>query len=194
MFGEIAFRLPGAYNNKTFSFNSLFLTSLTPNQAVVTNANNLLTSLAYTSANTASTLIQRDSSGNFAAGTISSTFLTSAAGTNLVMKAASGQTTQIGDNVTTSINNSGGSVFIGAGSSASGISIGNTTGMSPLTLAGAITVSSTSTLAINAPTIFGSTVTLNANAVLPLQAVPLQQLTAINSSVNYFAYSRFGGL
>lgn len=43
---------------------------LTASQAVVTDVNNTLTSLAYTDANTASALIQRDASGNFSAGTI----------------------------------------------------------------------------------------------------------------------------
>lgn len=43
---------------------------LTASQAVVTDASKNLASLAYTNSNTVSTLVQRDSSGNFSAGTI----------------------------------------------------------------------------------------------------------------------------
>jgi len=46
------------------------ITALTASQAVVTNGSKNLVSLAYTNANTASTLVQRDGSGNFSAGTI----------------------------------------------------------------------------------------------------------------------------
>ena len=47
------------------------LPQLTASEAVVTDASKNLVSLAYTSANTASTIVSRDSSGNFSAGTIS---------------------------------------------------------------------------------------------------------------------------
>lgn len=46
------------------------LPQLTASQAVVTDGSKNLVSLAYTSANTASTIVSRDSSGNFSAGTI----------------------------------------------------------------------------------------------------------------------------
>ncbi len=47
--------------------------SLTASQAVVTNGGKNLVSLAYTSANAVSTLVSRDGSGNFGAGTITAT-------------------------------------------------------------------------------------------------------------------------
>jgi len=46
------------------------INSLTASEAVVTDAGKNLISLAYTSSNTASTIVSRDSSGNFSAGTI----------------------------------------------------------------------------------------------------------------------------
>lgn len=49
---------------------SLNLSGLTASYAVVTDGSKNLTSLQYTNANTASTLVQRDGSGNFSAGTI----------------------------------------------------------------------------------------------------------------------------
>ena len=52
---------------------SLNLSGLTASQAVITNGSKTLASLAYTSANTPSTLVERDSSGNFSAGTITAT-------------------------------------------------------------------------------------------------------------------------
>lgn len=51
----------------------LNLSGLTASQAVVTDSSKNLASLAYTNANTASTLVQRDGSGNFSAGTITAT-------------------------------------------------------------------------------------------------------------------------
>lgn len=49
------------------------LSSLTASRAVITNGSNQLASLAYGSTNTVSTLVQRDGSGNFSAGTITAT-------------------------------------------------------------------------------------------------------------------------
>lgn len=54
----------------TLSAVGLTLSGLTPSEAVVTNGSKALASLAYTSANTPSTLVERDASGNFSAGTI----------------------------------------------------------------------------------------------------------------------------
>lgn len=52
------------------TFTGLNLSGLTASYAVVTNGSKNLASLQYTSANTASTLVSRDGSGNFSAGTI----------------------------------------------------------------------------------------------------------------------------
>lgn len=52
------------------TFSGTITTPLTASRAVVTNASSELTTLQYTNANTASTLVQRDASGNFTAGTI----------------------------------------------------------------------------------------------------------------------------
>lgn len=69
---------PGMVNNttqtlgsgvKTFTSNPI-MSGLSASQAVVTDGSKALASLAYASANTVSTLVQRDGSGNFSAGTI----------------------------------------------------------------------------------------------------------------------------
>lgn len=53
---------------------------LTASQAVVTNGSKQLISLAYASANTATSLVERDGSGNFAAGTITAALTGTASG------------------------------------------------------------------------------------------------------------------
>lgn len=80
-----------------FSTVGLNLSGLSASQAVVTDGSKNLASLAYTNANTASTLVQRDGSGNFSAGTISPVNITlSAAGGYLT--GATGDYIRIGDN------------------------------------------------------------------------------------------------
>jgi hypothetical protein len=54
--------------------NQVNIPNLSASQAVVTDSLQNLVSLAYTNSNTASTLVQRDSSGNFSAGTITASF------------------------------------------------------------------------------------------------------------------------
>lgn len=67
-----------AQDNANYSYNSsthtlsvvnLAVTGLTSGQLLTSNGTSALTSIAYTSANTASTIMQRDGSGNFSAGT-----------------------------------------------------------------------------------------------------------------------------
>ena len=63
------------YNPSTniLSTTGMNLSGLTASQAVVTDGSKNLASLAYTNSNTASTLVERDSSGNFSAGIITAT-------------------------------------------------------------------------------------------------------------------------
>ncbi len=63
----------GLGTGNTPTFTNLILSGLTASQAVVTNGSKQLISLTYTSSNTASTLVERDGSGNFSAGTITAT-------------------------------------------------------------------------------------------------------------------------
>jgi hypothetical protein len=63
-------QVTGLTTGSSPTFVGLTLSGLTASEAVVTNGSNALASLAYTNLNTASTLVQRDSSGNFSAGTI----------------------------------------------------------------------------------------------------------------------------
>jgi len=56
--------------NVTISSGNLNVANLTASEAVVTDGSKNLASLAYTSADTANTLVERDASGNFSAGTI----------------------------------------------------------------------------------------------------------------------------
>lgn len=63
-------QVTGLTTGSSPTFVSVTLSDLTASQAVVTNGSKLLTSLAYTDINTVSTLVQRDASGNFSAGTI----------------------------------------------------------------------------------------------------------------------------
>lgn len=62
------------------STTGLNLSGLTASQAVVTDVSKNLASLAYTNANTVSTLVQRDGSGNFSAGTITAALTGTASG------------------------------------------------------------------------------------------------------------------
>jgi hypothetical protein len=75
--------------------NQVNIPNLTASQAVVTDGSQNLVSLPYTSANTVSTLVERDSSGNFSAGTITaalsgnaSTATTATNATNIATLAA----------------------------------------------------------------------------------------------------------
>lgn len=79
--------VPGLFNISTQTlagvktFNSApIMSSLTASQAVVTNGSKALSSLAYTDANTASALVQRDASGNFTASTITAALTGTASG------------------------------------------------------------------------------------------------------------------
>jgi hypothetical protein len=76
--------LGGSITASTASFTTVNSSVLSTNQAVVTDGSRNLASLAYTSANTASTLVERDVSGNFSAGTITAS-LTGAASQNLLL-------------------------------------------------------------------------------------------------------------
>jgi hypothetical protein len=78
---------PGATPTTTIN-GTTNLSGLTASRAVVTDGSKNLASLQYTDANTASTLVQRDGSGNFTAGTITAA-LTGAA-TQVGTTAASG--------------------------------------------------------------------------------------------------------
>jgi len=60
----------GSFGAGVISATGLTISGLTASYAVVTDPSKNLASLQYTNANTASTLVQRDSSGNFSAGTI----------------------------------------------------------------------------------------------------------------------------
>ncbi len=62
--------------NRTFTGN-VTVSSLSANQAVATNGSKQLISLAYGSTNTASTLVERDASGNFAGSEITATHVLS---------------------------------------------------------------------------------------------------------------------
>lgn len=64
---------------KTFS-SAPNLSSLTASQALVLDASKNVTTLAYGSTNTASTLVERDGSGNFSAGTITAALTGTASG------------------------------------------------------------------------------------------------------------------
>lgn len=68
----------------TKTFANIINSGLTASQAVVTDGSKQLASLAYDSANTASALVQRDGSGNFAAGTITATLTGTASGNTTI--------------------------------------------------------------------------------------------------------------
>lgn len=59
-----------SYGTTLATFPNILDSGLTASQAVVTDSSKNLTSLAFASANTASTLVERDGSGNFSANTI----------------------------------------------------------------------------------------------------------------------------
>ena len=94
------------------TFTGLNVTGLTASYAVVTDGSKNLASLQYTNANTVSTLVQRDASGNFSAGTITSALTGNASTATNV--AASGITgTTLASNVVTSSLTSVGTVTSG---------------------------------------------------------------------------------
>jgi len=68
---------------------SAIFNSLTASQAVVTDASKQLVSLQYTSANLANTLVFRDGSGNFSAGTISASSFSGGSGAFTTLSANS---------------------------------------------------------------------------------------------------------
>lgn len=70
----------GNFSAGVGSYTGLNVSGLTASQAVVTDGSKNLASLAYASANTASTLVQRDGSGNFSAGTITASLTGTASG------------------------------------------------------------------------------------------------------------------
>jgi hypothetical protein len=72
--------------------------SLTASQAVVTNGSNQLASLAYTNSNTASALVQRDSSGNFSAGTVNAALSGNATTSTTATNATNMSTIQVSNN------------------------------------------------------------------------------------------------
>jgi len=72
--------------------------SLTASQAVVTDASKNLSSLGYASSNTASTLVERDSSGNFGAGTITAALNGNATTATTATNATNVATTQVSSN------------------------------------------------------------------------------------------------
>lgn len=84
-------KAPSASPNFTGTVN---MAGLTASQAVVTDASKNLTSLAYGSTNTNSTLVQRDGSGNFTAGTVTANL------TGNVTGNASGSAASITGNLT----------------------------------------------------------------------------------------------
>lgn len=118
----------GTSNSPTFS--GLTLSGLTASYAVVTDGSKALSSLQYTNSNTASTLVQRDASGDFSAGTItaslsgnattatSATTATTATSATTATNLASGAANQIPYQTA-----SGATSFISAG--ASGVLVTN---------------------------------------------------------------------
>lgn len=85
---------------KTFSAAPVF-SSVTASQALVVDSGKALSSLAYTNANTASTLVQRDGSGNFSAGTISAALSGNATTATTATTATNATNTAITDDTTT---------------------------------------------------------------------------------------------
>lgn len=79
------------------SGNSLNTNLLTALQTVVTDSSSNLSSLAYTNANTASTIVSRDSSGNFSAGTITANLTGNVTGNSIFTSSS----TAISTNATT---------------------------------------------------------------------------------------------
>jgi hypothetical protein len=84
--------------NVTVSNGNLTVSNLNASAAVVTNAGKAFSSLAFTSANTASTLVERDASGNFSAGTITATLSGNATTATTATNATNVATTQTGTN------------------------------------------------------------------------------------------------
>jgi len=90
---------------------SLTLSSLTASQMVVTDVSKNLISMAYASINTASAVVVRDSSGNFAAGTITAT-LAGNASTVTTNANLTGPITSVGNTTSVGSQTGTGSTFV----------------------------------------------------------------------------------
>lgn len=80
------------------TFANLSLTSPTSGQLLVANGSSPLTSIAYASTNTASTVVERDSSGNFSASTITAALTGNATTATTATNANNVATTQVSSN------------------------------------------------------------------------------------------------
>ncbi|HXK00695.1 MAG TPA: hypothetical protein VNF93_02275 [Buchnera sp. (in: enterobacteria)] len=97
------------------------ISSLTASQAVVTDSSKNLISLAYTDANTASTIVSRDSSGNFSAGTITASLSGNATTATSATTATTATTaTNANNGATVSVSNNASYFPIFAASSTNG--------------------------------------------------------------------------
>jgi hypothetical protein len=131
--------------------------NLTASKAVVTDSSKNLVSLAYTNLNTASTLVERDSSGNFSAGTITAALSGNATTATTATNATNVATTQASANssyyplMVSSSTNSNQAVDLGTGwtfnpntntlntsvlQASGSLQVGTTTNSGPLTLQG----------------------------------------------------------
>lgn len=133
------------------------ISGLSTSQAVVTDSSKNLASLAYTSANTATTLVERDGSGNFSAGTITASLNGNA--TTATTATTATNATNVGTTAT-STNSSFFPTFVSSSSSgnqaldiASGISLNPSTNtITATTFSGNATTSTTATNATNVGT------------------------------------------
>lgn len=82
----------GNFSAATISASGVNVSGLTASQTVVTDSSKNLASLAYTSSNTSSTLVERDGSGNFSAGTVTATLAGNASTASTAVQATKLQT------------------------------------------------------------------------------------------------------
>jgi hypothetical protein len=150
----------------TKTFDNIIDSGLSVSQAVVTDGSKQLASLAYTSANTPTTLVERDGAGNFSAGTITATISgTSTNATNV-------STTQVSTNASffplfvASSTNGNQAPDLGTGLTFNP----STNTMSTTTFVGALTGTASGNLTLASPANHGVLISGSANATTALAA------------------------
>lgn len=160
----------------TVSATGVNISGLTASYAVVTDSSKNLASLQYTNANTASTLVQRDSSGNFSAGTITATLngnATNVTGTVAIGNGGTGQTSKAAAFDALSPMSAGGDIIYG-GASGTGTRLANGSSGQVLTSSGGTSAPTWTSLLNDSYDIRNLTITTSVNGNALTVAVKTQ--------------------
>lgn len=168
---------------KTFSSAPIF-SSVSASQALIVDGSKQLSSLGYGSANVASTLVERDASGNFAAGTITASLTGNATTATTATNATNIATTQVSTNASffplfvASSTNGNQAADLGTGLTFNP----STNTMSTTTFAGALTGTASGNTTISGQTNHGVVVASATNAMTSTGAGSAGQVLTSNGA------------